>query len=82
MTAVTGLKSTDPFLPITHEYSVLGYDSKTKTVTIRNPWGYFEPRNEWGKARDGKNDGIFQMPLDDFCQKFSGLAVARYTPPG
>ncbi len=45
-----------------HAYSILGYKEKdgVKYVTMRNPWGESEPRG------DGKNDGIFDLKLDDF----------------
>lgn len=80
VTAVTGLRSTDPFLPTKHEYSVLDYDSKAKIVTVRNPWGHFENRDPWGSPKDGKDDGVMKMPLKDFVDKFSGVGIARSTP--
>ncbi|MGC4113424.1 MAG: C2 family cysteine protease [Myxococcales bacterium] len=45
-----------------HAYSILGYSEKdgVKYVTMRNPWGESEP------SGDGKNDGIFNLKLDDF----------------
>jgi len=45
-----------------HAYSILGYKEKdgVKYVTMRNPWGESEPTG------DGKNDGIFDLKLDDF----------------
>lgn len=74
-------KQMDPAVPTGHEYSVLGYDEKTKTVTIRNPWGSTEPMTPWASAKDGKNDGVFTLPLDEAMKKFIGLAAATKRAP-
>jgi LysM repeat protein len=50
-----------------HAYTVLGVteqDGKTM-VQLRNPWGMSEPGN------DGKDDGVFQIPLAKFRHCFS-----------
>ena len=54
-----------------HEYSVLGYDSRTRTITIRNPWAHGEP------AGNGPDDGIFTMTLEQFNTAFAGLNYAE-----
>lgn len=48
-----------------HVYAITGYDPKTQTITMRNPWG-----------QTGK-DGTFTMSLDDFYNKFSDLGFAN-----
>jgi hypothetical protein len=68
---------TDAGLPDGHEYSVIGYNENTKTVTVRNPWGHDEPKNADGTPKDGKDDGIFEMTLDEFHKEFSGVAYAE-----
>lgn len=49
-----------------HVYSVLGVSEKDgqRLVTVRNPWGHTEVGN------DGKNDGTFTMPIEDFKKRF------------
>lgn len=64
-------------LPDGHEYSVTGYDPETRTVTIRNPWGHDEPKNADGTPRDGVDDGVFTMSIEEFNREFSGLAYAE-----
>ncbi len=61
-------------LPTGHVYSVMAYDPKTDMMTLRNPWGSTEPVNDKGQARDGKNDGSFQMSVKDFYKYFSQIA--------
>lgn len=52
-----------------HAYTVLKYDPESRTVTLRNPWGSFEPHSE-GKAKDGKDDGVFKLSLKVLKQWF------------
>jgi hypothetical protein len=81
ITVFTGIgKPSEAYLPSRHEYSVLGYDAKTRMVTIRNPWGNCEPTDDKGKPIDGKNDGIFKISLDDLVKKFHGVAIAEKSP--
>lgn len=60
-------------LPANHQYTVLNYDPKTDQITLRNPWGGGELRGADGKPRDGKNDGVFTMPLSDFYARFNDV---------
>lgn len=57
-------------LPVGHAYSILGYDRSSDTITVRNPWGSTEVLNEQGQTRDGRNDGTFEMPLEEFSKTF------------
>lgn len=52
-----------------HSYSVLGYEEKDgqKYVTLRNPWGESEP------AGNGPDDGVFKLPLEQFCKLYQTL---------
>jgi YD repeat-containing protein len=62
-------------LPTDHAYSVLDYDGDKKIVTVRNPWGYRELRDEHGHALDGVDDGVFKVSLEDFQKHFAYMAV-------
>jgi hypothetical protein len=56
-----------------HAYSILGYSEKdgVKYVQMRNPWGESEP------AGDGKNDGIFNLKLDDFRKLYRSFMTVQ-----
>lgn len=56
-----------------HAYSVLSWNEDEGTVGLRNPWGRGEPVNENGKARDGRDDGRFQLSLEEFLQNFRAV---------
>ncbi len=59
-------------LPAQHMYSVLAFDRASDRVTLRNPWGHTEVVGQDGRSpRDGQDDGIFQLSLDEFCSLFS-----------
>jgi hypothetical protein len=53
-------------------------------VTVRNPWGFFEPgavpEIPLPFASDGKNDGVFRLPLDKFVQYFPYCAECQMPP--
>ncbi len=50
-----------------HVYAVLGVEEKDgqKLVKMRNPWGNTEP------GADGKNDGLFTLPIETFKKQFA-----------
>src|SRR6185312_15009026 len=52
-----------------HSYSVVGYKDEggVKYVQLRNPWGESEP------SGDGKDDGIFYLPMDKFQKLYQTL---------
>ncbi len=52
-----------------HFYTVLGASEEggVKYVQLRNPWGESEPGN------DGKDDGIFKLPLADFTKLYENI---------
>ncbi|MFN8555696.1 MAG: hypothetical protein U0103_29875 [Candidatus Obscuribacterales bacterium] len=61
-----------------HVYTVTGYDLKTGTVTLRNPWGNngdFAP----GTDQNGMNisaNGTVQMSMDSFLKNYNYLQYA------
>ncbi|MFT3707494.1 MAG: C2 family cysteine protease [Archangium sp.] len=56
-----------------HVYTVLGASEEAgqKYVQLRNPWGSTEP------GSDGKNDGIFNMKLEDFTKLYQGVDIGN-----
>ena len=74
VTATIGRGSRPKGLVNHHVYTVLAYDPKTDTVTLRNPWGHTEPTDSVGKTKDGKNDGIFRVKVSELDRHFSSLA--------
>lgn len=64
-----------------HEYTVIGYDRESDTVTIRNPWGTggnrAEPQNADGTAKDGKMDGVFKLTVREFRKMFSDVTYEQ-----
>lgn len=58
-----------------HAYSIQGYDPKTQTLTIRNPWGKDESADV-----DGKDDGVFKMSLKEFQSSFSFMNIGNQGP--
>ena len=56
-----------------HAYTLLGVEEKDgqKRVSLRNPWGEREP------GQDGRDDGIFTMPLEKFMTSFSTVEFAK-----
>lgn len=56
-----------------HAYTLLGVEEKggKQFVSLRNPWGQREP------GRDGRDDGIFTMPLDQFLTSFATVEFAK-----
>ena len=56
-----------------HSYSVVGYKEEggVQYVQLRNPWGESEP------AGDGKNDGVFYLPMDKFQKLYQQLMTVE-----
>lgn len=56
-----------------HAYTVLGVEERggERFVKLRNPWGEREP------GRDGKDDGLFSMPLEKFLHAFATVEFAK-----
>lgn len=77
-----GLSNGDDGVPRRHEYAVIGYDPETKTLLVRNPWGHTEPRDSQGRPKDGVDDGVYRMTIDEVRKTFSSIQVAEQTAPG
>lgn len=75
-----------------HEYVVIGYDSSSKMLKIRNPWGSggeyqqgYSQKEIGGKKYwvwsddppDHKNDGTFTMSLDDAYRLFKNVTYEK-----
>lgn len=58
-----------------HAHTLLGIDAEQGTVSVRNPWGHKEPTDEHGKPRDGKDDGIFEVSLQEYVADFGRIAL-------
>lgn len=70
------IKPTTPGITPNHAYAVLGYDEKSDKVKLWNPHGgTFKPKGAEGLENGyPQADGIFQMPVAEFVQQFSGMA--------
>ena len=58
-------------LPMGHAYTVMGFNSATQTIHIRNPWG--EGGAQW-PAQWPIQSGVFSMSLSSFWDYFSDIA--------
>ncbi|HEY3451128.1 MAG TPA: C2 family cysteine protease [Myxococcales bacterium] len=56
-----------------HAYTLMGVEEKDgkKFVQLRNPWACTEP------AGDGKDDGVFTIPLETFVKYYDGVGIAQ-----
>jgi hypothetical protein len=62
-----------PGLVNSHSYAILGVKEVDgqRYVTVRNPWG----KGEVGA--DGKDDGVFDLKVEDFARAFHYLDVTN-----
>lgn len=86
VTVDTGSSPNSEGLPTLHEYSVLAFQAnetepKLSVVTIRNPWGDTEPIDSSRGARDGVNDGVFKMTLEQMATVFHSVAIGDTAVP-
>lgn len=67
-----------------HAYAVLGYDTKTDSVHLWNPWGnHFEPKGGTGLDHGySTQGGHFNMPLKDFIRVYEELYYETAIPYG
>ncbi len=63
-----------------HAHTVLGIDQERSSITVRNPWGRFEPTDDKGKPRDGKDDGIFELSYSEFVRDFGKISLQTSAP--
>ena len=69
--------STDEPIEYRHAYSVSAYDPSSKTISLRNPWGYNEALP--GTRQNGVlvgGAGEISMPLDIFMKNFHKIDIA------
>lgn len=67
-------------LPTGHIYAVEAYDPKTRTITLRNPWGHAERQGADGKPKDGSDDGTFTVTVEEFNKMFTTASYAEQGP--
>lgn len=60
-------------IPGSHVYTVIGFDERSDKVKVRNPWGSGEPENDQGRAKDGSNDGVFELTIAEFDDLFTDI---------
>lgn len=72
MVTGTGVEPGEGYVPM-HLYSVVGVreENGQKFVTVRNPYGNTEP------GTDRKNDGVFELTLREYRQKFEDLYLLQ-----
>ncbi len=75
--ATTDRRALPQGLVPTHAYAVLGYDPKTRLVTVWNPWGIdFEPAPGMGfKGGYETRKGRFNVALSDFIKIFDTVIL-------
>lgn len=72
-----GMNGAGP-LPDQHVYTVTGFDEKTQTVSVRNPWGEMSGTQipNKGDTKDGvtnQGNGNLTMSLDTFYSHFANV---------
>jgi hypothetical protein len=77
-------EKSEPAICGMHAYSVVAFDEKSDTVTIRNPWGIVSTQGTQtelypiGVGRpivDDGTEGVFKLPLTSFAKKFEALCL-------
>lgn len=63
----------DELIPF-HAHTVVSIDPQVGSVTVRNPWGHKEPLDDQGRPRDGRDDGVFTLSLEEFVRDFGRIA--------
>ena len=58
-----------------HAYAITDYDSKTRRVTLRNPWGHTDLRGLESVLEDELDDGTFQATLEGLLKNFSSVCI-------
>jgi hypothetical protein len=59
-----------------HCYAIKHFDKSKDTLMLQNPWH----KGEWMFARDGCDEGVFEMPIKDFYASFRWVAFAQTGP--
>lgn len=71
--ALTKPWDTEQHIVDDHAYTLVGVErrGRERFVTLRNPWGEREPGN------DGRDDGLFTIPLATFLANFATVEFAK-----
>jgi hypothetical protein len=64
-------------LPDGHVYTILDYNAQTDKVKLRNPWGNTEAGDKDGIPRDGVDDGIFELSMDEFYKIYDSVSYEK-----
>lgn len=65
-----------------HFYAVISYDARTQRIKLFNPWNNnLKPKGEPGLTHGyPTKDGVFEMPVHEFCQVFAMLVYETDQP--
>jgi hypothetical protein len=66
--------STDGGLPSSHEFTVTGYDKKSDTITLRNPYGN-DPESHVSPDIHQDKNGMVSMTMPTFMKNFYNLNI-------
>ena len=58
-----------------HAYTLVGMGDSAGTFKMRNPWGSEQYK---GPTSDQKNDGFFDLSIEEFQTAFTTLSVAYF----
>ena len=58
-----------------HAYTILGVNSRTGRIMMRNPWAEEE---YYGEGADWWDDGQFEIPIDTFAEAFPNFSILSY----
>ncbi len=75
MIAATSGLTPDLNIVQNHAYAIVGYDPTTQKIRLQNPWRFYEP------GSDGKDDGQFNLSLEDFTRNFMCVSIDQTLPP-
>ncbi len=70
---VTAAFPKDPTIPYQHGYTVVAYLENANRVVLRNPHGEHEPLDQRHRVKDGDDDGVFSMSLEEFDKTFEQI---------
>ncbi len=63
-----------------HLFSVLSVNPEKGTITVRDPYGKMEPRNNEGKAKARHSPGVFELSAEEFKKTFSVVSFTNNSP--
>ena len=63
-----------------HWYAVTGLSKDGESIQLHNPHGFGEPIGTSGDVRDGRNDGVFELSVDEFSENFKCLVRESLLP--